>query len=289
MGGVDFISKPFEAAELLARVMTHLTLRRQELELKRYAGELEEMVAERTRQLVHADRLATLGTFAAGIVHEINTPLTYIGGNAELLQVFWKAAKPLTANHAHEDQTGRVGRVDSYLEAILEGQQRIKQIVEGLKTYSRKEERPKHPCPLLDPVKEAADLLNHRLKKGVAVEMSIPPEIRILCDRQKISQVFVNLFTNALDAMGGMTGRISIQAGKVADRVRILVGDSGPGIPEVMAEAVFSPFFTSKTDAGGTGLGLYIVRQIIEEHGGTIVLTSSDGMGATFLIELPLG
>lgn len=292
-GGVDYVSKPFDAAELLARVKTHITLRRQEQELRRYAGELEEMVAERTRQLIHVDRLATLGTFSAGIAHEINSPLTYIGGNAELLQLFWDAARPLLEGHTGEDQTGKVGRgigkVESYLEAILEGQRRITHTVNSLKTYSRRDGSPRQPCPLLSPVSEAVELLNHRTKKGVAIALSIPPEIHILCDRQQISQVFINLFNNALDAMVDATGHISVTAGCAEGRVQIQVSDSGPGIPEAMAEAVFNPFFTTKGEGGGTGLGLYIVRQIIEEHGGKIALASHDGMGAIFLIELPLG
>lgn len=99
MGGVDYITKPFEMLELLARVETHVILRRQADALSRYAIRLEQMVEERTQKLIHADRLATLGTFSAGIAHEINNPSMYIGWNLDMLKEFWKASRPVLERH----------------------------------------------------------------------------------------------------------------------------------------------------------------------------------------------
>ncbi len=128
-GGVDYISKPYDGPELLARVKTHLTLHRQEEELSRYARQLQLMVEERTRQLIHADRLATLGTFAAAIAHEVNGPLHYIGGSAELLKLFWNEAEPFLQQYVNADRTGKlekgIPKISSYIEAILEETERI--------------------------------------------------------------------------------------------------------------------------------------------------------------------
>ena len=102
LGAVDYITKPFDAQEVLARVKTHLTLHH-------YTVKLEQMVEERTRQLIHAERLATLGTFSAAIIHEINNPLSYIMGNAKLLELFWQSAKPILERHKNENKTREVG------------------------------------------------------------------------------------------------------------------------------------------------------------------------------------
>ncbi|MHC1744429.1 MAG: response regulator [Syntrophobacteraceae bacterium] len=291
LGGVDYIAKPFDAAELLARVRTHIRLRDQERQLAEYAGRLEQRVEERTAQLVHADRLATLGTFSAAVVHEINTPLTYIGGNVDLLQADFEAAKPILQRHLAEDETGGVarllGRADKSHAAITEGLERIVRIVTTLKTYSAGGSPHGGSCRLLDAVEDAVRLLGHRLKSGARIRTSIPADIRIPSDRQKMGQVFVNLFGNSLDAIGAVDGEIDVSAENGTDRVLIHVRDTGPGIPPDSAKHIFDPFFTTKTRGRGTGLGLFIVRSIIEECGGSVALAHSSGRGAAFRIELP--
>jgi signal transduction histidine kinase len=292
LGGVDYISKPYDGPELLARVKTHLTIRRQEQELSRYAKELENMVEQRTQQLIHADRLATIGTFAAAIMHEINGPLAYISGNAELLKLFWGKAGPFLERFSGEDPTGAIGKgiptVDGFIKWIVEGVSRIAETVKTLKTYARKDEGDMEPCFLADPVSDAVRLIEYKCKHGVSIEVSIPPGLRISCNRRKISQIFINLFANAIDAMPNQTGLIRVDAVPVNGRVNIKVKDNGSGIPDTISETIFDPFVTTKGEAKGTGLGLYIVRSIIEEHGGNISLAPPDGTGADFRIELPL-
>ena len=292
LGGVDYIDKPYDGPELLARVKTHLTIRRQEEELSNYARKLEQMVEERTLQLIHADRLATLGTFASAIVHEVNGPLSYISGSTELLQLFWSKAGPFLKRFSHEDPTGAmdkgIPKVDGYLKGILESQSRIAQIINTLRTYARKDDGGKEPCFLADPIKDAVRLLEYRCKNSVSIDVSVLDDFQILCNRRQISQVFINLFTNAIDAMKDRTGLIRVSATPVNNRVDIEVKDSGPGIPAEMFEKVFDSFFTTKGEEQGTGLGLSIAKSIIDEHGGNIHLAPSNGHGAEFHIELPL-
>ncbi len=294
LGGVDYVSKPFEAKELLARVRTHLTLRRQEIEIREYARKLEQMVEERTRQLIHADRLATLGTFSSAIIHEISNPSTYIGGNAELLKFFWSNAKPIVERHIEEDTTGMVAKltpnINAIIDAIQEGNQRISTIVSRLRTYGRRESAQMRTCSLEEPVYDAINLLQHRLKRGNSVEVLVSPGLELYCDPQKLSQGFVNLINNAIDAVEsvGQQAKITIEATNSKDGILIRTGDNGPGIAVDAEEQIFEPFFTTKSKETGTGLGLFIVKSIVEEHGGEVCIARShDGGGAEFDIFLP--
>ncbi len=291
LGGVDYVTKPFDTAELLTRVRTHLRLRDQERELTDYATRLEQMVEERTKQLVHADRLATLGTLAAAVVHEINSPLTYIGGSVELLKTLIDFAKPsLQRPSVQSEAEGMpewLRKIDSAFERIFEGLTRVNRIVANLRTYSSGGNADREPSRLLDAVEDAVRLLGHRIRAGVEVKISVPEDLWTPCDRQRMTQVFVNLFSNAIDAMGGAGGVIRILATRHADeRIEIRVSDTGPGIPSEIAQSVFEPFTTTKPRDRGTGLGLFIVREIIEKSGGSITLAPSDG-GADFRLSLP--
>ncbi len=293
LGAVDYITKPFDVQEVLARVKTHLTLREQEIQLRKYATTLEQMVEERTRQLIHSDRLATLGTFAAAIIHEINNPNTFVNGNASLLKNFWSNGKPIMQRHRDEDPTMRVGKtvdkVESMLDSILEGSRRITHLVNSLRTYSRQGDIQKEACLVVDILSESLNLLALRLKQGVQVSVHAPDDLELSCDPQKLTQVFVNLIGNGIDAMNELQEKVlTIEAFREDDKVCIHIQDSGPGIAQETAEKIFDPFFTTKSKEQGTGLGLFIVRNIIEEHGGSISLAPSDGSGAKFCITFPL-
>ena len=143
VGGVDYITKPFDGAELLSRVETHLKIRNQQRMLRAYAERLELMVQDRTRQLVHADRLATTGTFAAAIIHEVNNPIMFIQGQTELLKLFWDNVLPSLERCTNEEGKREVAtfaeRLNSRIVAILEGTERISALVDRLKAYSRSE------------------------------------------------------------------------------------------------------------------------------------------------------
>lgn len=266
--------------------------------LEHHAEELEVIVMTRTKQLAHAERLASLGTFAAGMAHEINNPNAFISGNIAFIKQFWSLAFPLLKKHQAEEPSGRLGRVleevENSLDDMLDGSARISVIVDSLKTYSKGGmESDKVECRLAEPVRDAEKLLGHRLKQGTELVVQVSDDIVVVCDRQQMSQIFVNLFNNAMDAMEGaghlQHKRITVLAQAQDSHVWIWVKDSGPGISDEVAGKVFDPFYTSKGKTKGTGLGLSIVHGIVQDHAGQItVFSSPDPEEETeFLIILP--
>lgn len=262
---------------------------RYSVRLDQHANQLEEMVQARTRQLIHAERLATLGTFSAGMAHEINNPNAFIAANTQFLQQYWQLASPILQEHASQDRSGRVSRfhdeIGKTLDGILDGSARISKIVNSLKTYSKGGmEADRVECRLEDPIRDAENLLRHRLQKDRAVlRVQISRNLTLFCDRQQMAQVFVNLFNNALDALEEMRAipekRITVE-GQLLDRhVWVWVRDNGPGIPESALSKIFDPFYTTKGKTKGTGLGLSIVEGIIKDHRGQITIHSSPDQG----------
>jgi len=242
---------------------------------------------------MHADRLATLGTFAAAIIHEINNPLSYIMGNTKLLEMFWSIAQPVLERHANEDATGQlcndVKDMDVWLKYLREGCQRISQLVKSLKSYSRQNDFRKGQFLLVDIINDALRFVGHKIKiHAIRVDVSIPPDLKVFCDPQRMSQVFVNLIDNGCDAVTNQSGMVTIDAAMTNGHVVVRIRDNGPGIPVEIAEKIFAPFFTTKDRNSGTGLGLFIVRTIIEEHKGRISLSPFDGTGTEFIIRLPI-
>lgn len=300
-GANDFVRKPCSTLELKARINSACALKRSwdkqrdaETRLRESVDNLEQLVEERTKQLIHTERLATLGTMAAGVAHEINNPNTFIRGNVDFLMLFWELAEPVLRKHANEDPSGRLERFipesRRALEGIGEGSKRILSLVETLKNFGRQGSGVKQCVAILKLVLEAEKLLRTKIKKGVRLETDIPEGLALTCERQKLEQILVNLINNAYEAMleAGMAPTemiIVISAAKEGDQVRLSVADNGPGIPSDVAEKLFLPFFTTKSESGGTGLGLSIVRGIVEEHGGQITLNQHVETGAMFSLN----
>lgn len=283
----------------IANAMTSLIERKMaEDALITHQDYLEKLVATRTKQLAHAERLACLGTFSAGMAHEINNPNSFIAGNIDFLRQFWQLGRPILETNHHLDPSGRVGsflqEVDASLDGMLDGSRRITKIIDSLKAYSRGGMKTdKVECRLLDPIQDAGNLLRYRIKKGFSLHIEVPPAIIVVCDRQQVTQVFVNLLNNAMDAMENMTEnrerKMTIQAEELDNHVWIRVKDRGPGIhPEAIGK-IFDPFYTTKGKTKGTGLGLSIVQGIIQDHAGqiTVYSPSDKTIETEFLIVLP--
>ncbi len=222
-------------------------------------------------QLIQAEKLASLGTLASGIAHEINNPLYTITGLSE---------------HLHDETRPEVIR--EYLDEIITAGQRIAGIVQGLNAFAR---RPQ--------AQDIGDIdLNHTLDEAVKMarratvldqvevvtEYGAVPPIRGKAD--ELLQVFVNLVTNAVQAMEGK-GTLTLSTARDDGFVQATIQDSGPGIPHNNLTRIFDPFFTTKDQGKGTGLGLHIVRDIVTNYGGQITAESTLGQGATFTVKLP--
>lgn len=337
LGAVDYITKPFQPDELLARVNLHLKLRHLTKELagkNAYLHEmnelLEQKVEERTAalqkaqaQLIFSEKMCFLGQLMAGITHEINNPINFINGNLkyaydyaqELIDVISLYQKNYPNPVSEITEKVEAVELDYIKEDLLnlicsmkEGTKRISEINQSMRTFSRSDAQNK----LLFNPKEGIDstllLFKHRLKANeirpaieVIKEYDILPEIN--CYPGPLNQVFMNLLSNAIDAVEeSNTGRtfaeIKANPNQITIRtkfdrennlVSISIQDNGIGMKPENTEKIFDQFFTTKLVNKGTGLGLTISRHIVEEkHGGVISFISTPGKGTEFTVILPV-
>ncbi|WP_187426749.1 GAF domain-containing sensor histidine kinase [Geothermobacter ehrlichii] len=220
---------------------------------------------------LHTEKLAEIGRLTAGIAHEINNPLTVIGYAAQLLE------RELPGDEGR-DLIERVGREVERLQALTE----------GLLSFSRREAPQLRPTDLQAVLEDVLLLLHYELqKRSIHLVRCFHPVPAVAADVNKLKQVFINLLQNAAQALG-RDGVICVklkQAGE--NQVVVEVADNGPGIAEDLRGRIFEPFFTTKQEGEGTGLGLYLCRQIVQEHDGEIELDSRPGMGALFRLTFP--
>jgi PAS domain S-box-containing protein len=244
-------------------------------------GQDRERIASLERQVIQAEKLATLGQLAAGVVHELNNPLTQISVYGEYLV-------------RQIEKNGGVGDVEK-AKRVVEGAARIQKLTRDLMTYAR----PAGELELTsinDVVRQALTFCEHVVKRAEAdVELHLAERLpRVRAIPTQLHQVFINLVTNACHALPapGQTVRVSsslITRGDGTRAVLIDVADTGVGIDDLDRAHVFEPFFTTKKDGKGTGLGLSIVKNIVERHGGDIGFDSTVGQGTTFHVTLPIG
>jgi signal transduction histidine kinase/CheY-like chemotaxis protein len=277
----------FEEADLkfLRALFNHISfalehtrlLREAKLVTERLESSVQDKVAAldmAQRQILQAEKLSALGDMAAGIVHELNSPLTGIIGYAEIL-------------HQSEHNPKR----ERHLQRILEEAQRASRIVSNLLSFARrcKPERSQHDLNAI--VRDVLALRAHDLRLAdVTVDFKPGPRLpQVLIDQNQIQQVLLNLLNNAQQAisqrLGG--GRITIKTWAEKGKVFCSLQDNGVGIPPEHASWVFDPFYTTREHGQGTGLGLSVSYGIIREHHGQICFESEPGQGTTFFFELP--
>lgn len=300
----DFLTKPLNSAFLQHRlavavrvIESELQLEGKQLELAQVIQNLEALAEKRAMQLVHTERLATLGTLAAGVAHEINNPSTFISGNMKILKECWPLVdEALTRfmDHPEADQD-RVGFIreeaPKIIDGALVGVDRIKNIINGLKNYSRKGNDQVAPFNVVQSLENALAICHNLLKYQIKVLKNLPTDpVVVQGDGQQIEQVFINLISNAVDAMQEQeAGTISISLTTENGQARVHLDDTGPGIPQQVLDEIWTPFFTTKEIGKGTGLGLSIVQRIIRNHEGEIEAGNRPEGGARFIIRLPLG
>jgi signal transduction histidine kinase len=287
-------------------------VRRRTEVLEQRNGELREALEKLRRaqdDLVRTEKLASMGRLVAGIAHEINNPVNaVINTLGPLSETINRIAQITLAQHqagagpgapAPGGQTGEATEASDVsalareatemLRVVERGAARSKAIVQALHNYSRGDDEIPRELNLVRSVDDTLDLLRHRLT-NVRVDKQIEPGLRVSGFAGQIDQVFMNLITNAAQAIGDRAqgGTIRVSAARAADEVEIAIADDGPGIPPAVISRIFDPFFTTKDVGEGSGLGLSIVHGIVERHGGRIRVDSQVGEGTTFRITLPV-
>ncbi|MBB6521161.1 response regulator [Pseudoteredinibacter isoporae] len=321
-GAADYVTTPYHSDELIARVKTHLALRSREIHL-------EQLVIRRTKeltstsyrleqaqkQLIHADKMASLGQLAAGVAHEINNPVGYIHSNLMTLsdylqdfQQYLESSKEIAKEAANEDIKKQFDelyqRLDmEYLQEdigqiirdTLTGTKQIKQIVTNLKGYSHPEQQEWLHHNIHDLLESSLSIVSNQLKYKVELQKRYQRDLpKVYCIGSQISQIFINLLVNAeqaIDGHGQITITTSLSRQSLNNNqpsVDICITDDGKGIDENIANRIFDPFFTTKPVGTGTGLGLSICYNIASGHGGLITMQSQPGRGTQFIVSLPI-
>ncbi|PLS77858.1 MAG: histidine kinase, partial [Chloroflexi bacterium] len=228
-------------------------------------------------RVVQSERLAAIGTLAAGVAHEFNNLLAGISGIAQLA---------LLEDTPEEQREA--------LDTVAKSAQNGGSITRGLLTFARHLEPKREPADLRNAIDPVLSMLQAEFRRAnIKVERRIQPVAPLLCDIGTLAQVMLNLVTNAIDAMHSEGGTLTIELAQDNDHVRLSVADTGTGIPADVRDRIFEPFVSTKTSNdgklhGGSGLGLAISYGIIAEHGGTIDVDSEEGRGTTMTIRLPL-
>lgn len=280
-------------------------------ERQRQYEELQRTVqrlATTQEQLLRSEKMASIGQLAAGVAHEINNPIGYVGSNLGTLQEYSTALLTLLDRyHAalfSEDPLARrseilqarrqldidyiLGDLPNLLRESREGIERVTKIVQDLKDFSRVgRDQKMQPADLLQGLDSTLNIVWNDLKYKVRLEKHYTPLPLVECLASEINQVFLNLLLNASQAIE-QRGTIVLASGQEGDEVWISVTDTGCGIPPEAMPHLFDPFFTTKPIGRGTGLGLAISYSIIAKHHGRIEVTSKVGQGSTFRVVLPI-
>jgi signal transduction histidine kinase/HAMP domain-containing protein len=279
---------------------------------------------ERQRQLEielrHAQKLQAVGQLAAGIAHEINTPSQFVGDSVAFLEGSFRDLSALLSKYrealsalergaspaaVRQEVTSAEEAADlpfveqnapAAFERAMNGISRISTLVGAMKEFGHPDRREKEPADLNRALQGTLIIATNEIKHVAEVETDLGTLPLVACHLSDLNQVFLNLLVNAAHAIGevvaktGGKGRIRVRTAHEGDSVRIVIEDTGCGIPDAIRDRVFDPFFTTKEVGQGTGQGLAIARSIVvEKHGGVLDFQSELGKGTSFTIVLPVG
>ena len=299
-GADDFMSKPVNSAVLHSRLNVAKRTAEYRAQLTEYAHKMEELAQQRAEQLVHADRLVTIGTMASSIVHEINNPLSVISSTNHIFNQYWTKLEPLVKKAITEDVEDKkflefvLKEFPEMTESLHNNIHRINKIISNLKRFYRKDSSDGvKQYSLNECITNSLEICNAKIKNNVVVscELSNDPLV-IMAIPHQIDQVIVNIIVNANEAIvarkkSNSMGNIFIKTEREGSNARIIIENDGGNIPNELIEKIWNSFYTTKEE--GTGLGLSISVDIIKAHGGEMSVENlSDGMSVRFAIILPL-
>jgi signal transduction histidine kinase len=306
-GADDYIAKPFDPEELVARIRTGLRVIK-----------LEENSKETQLQLLQSDKMASIGRLAAGVAHEINNPTGFVNSNlrtladyahslVRLINEYQNMVKEMrsvvsgenapagtsvtlqkiTDIEAEIDIRYILEDITALIRESQEGMGRIKKIVQDLKDFAHPGEQELKLVNVNQCLDSTLNVVWNELKYKAKIVKEYGEVSLLACYPQKLNQVFMNLLVNAAQAIPKQ-GEIKIRTRNVDGRIEIEISDNGVGIPAENLGKLFTPFFTTKEVGQGTGLGLNVSYNIIKEHNGSIGVQSEPGKGSTFTIRIPI-
>ncbi|HEY5718599.1 MAG TPA: response regulator [Motiliproteus sp.] len=307
-GGVDFVTKPFQADELLARVAAHLALRDFHRRIQDKNQELEAVLAnvhQLQSQLIQSEKMASLGTLAAGVAHEINNPIGYVTSNFSTLKAYAADLFELLELYAEGDSSLEPGlrqQINAKKQAIdftylrddlpdlinesQQGLERVKTTVQNLKNFTHAGTGEKVWCDLCEEIENTLNVVWNEIKYKADVIREYSPVPPVYAVTAHIGQVVMNLLVNAAHAIEEK-GVIRVATGSDEHWVWVEIRDNGVGMSAETRSRIFDPFYTTKPLGKGTGLGLSLSLGIIEKHQGKIEVSSEPGEGSCFRVLLP--
>lgn len=270
-------------------------------------------------ELGHSRKLEAVGQLAAGVAHEINTPIQYVGDSVQFLKESFESFVQLLPNYRKlaneptgpEEQASLAEQIKRQEEEIdldwllneipssfarcLDGIERVARIVRAMKEFAHPDGREKRPADLNHAIQSTLTIAHNEYKYVADIETHFGDIPNVICHVSELNQVFLNLIVNAAHAIAGhlentgLRGAIGISTSRQGQNVRIDIEDTGGGIPDEIRDRIFEPFFTTKAVGKGTGQGLAIARSVVvDKHGGTLTFKSNHGLGTTFTVLLPI-
>ena len=295
LGAYNYISKPFEIADLRVIIRNAIDKQRLLCENRRYLSRLQQTLAElRASQtaLVQAEKMASLGRLVAGVAHEMNTPLGVLQSGLKTIETAATRLKAsLTEPSAGDSSTSRiVAQLPEIAVQLHQASARIAETVAKLREFAQLDRGGFQTVEIHEGIENTLSLMRHELTPNIEVKREFGDIPEVYCAPREINQVFMNLLLNARDAIrhAGVDGVVHIRTRRHEDSVQIEIQDNGSGIDQNHLSKIVDPGFTTKGVRVGVGLGLPICYQILQAHHGRIDVESRVGTGTKFIITLPI-